>query len=143
MFDAVDAHLRELIATAVAAQPDWPAQVVAALRAVTAFFAAEPALARLFLIEPISAGPEIAGHFRGVVLSGVPYLRAGRAERPGASLPESTEELLLGGLVVLLARAVLTGEAAALEARLPDLVDFTLAPYLGAASARRLATETA
>jgi hypothetical protein len=115
--------------------------VVAALRAATGFFAAEPELARLFLVEPISASPQIAAHFRTVVLSAVPYLRAGRDQRPEASLPESTEDLLLGGLVALLGRSVLAGESAALEARLPDLIDFTLAPYLGADPARLLAAQ--
>ncbi len=91
----------------------------------------------------VTASPQIAARFRTVVLSGVPYLRAGRAERPGTSLPESTEELLLGGLVALLARSALAGDGATLEARLPDLIDFTLAPYLGAGSARRFAGQGA
>lgn len=143
-FDVVVAHLRELIAAAVEPEPDWPAKMVAALRAVTRFFAAEPDLARLVLIESITASPRIATHFRAAVLSGVPHLREGRAERPAAAaLPDSTEDLLLGGLVVLLARAVLSGEGAALEARLPDLVEFVLAPYLGAARAKQLAAASA
>jgi AcrR family transcriptional regulator len=143
-FDAVLAHLRGLIATAVESDPDWPAKMVAALRATTRFFASEPDLARLVLIEPITASPRIATHFRAAVLSGVPYLREGRGERPAAAaLPESTEDLLLGGLVVLLARAVLAGDDTSLEDRLPDLVDFALAPYLGAARAKQLAAASA
>lgn len=143
-FDAVLAHLEALIAEAVRPRPDWPHRVIAALRAALDFFAAEPDLGRLCLIEPITASPAIATRFRAAVVSAIPYLEPGRAERPdGASLPESTEDSLLGGLVVLTGRSLLTAGPASLEALLPDLVDFALAPYLGAEAAKALAREAA
>jgi len=139
-FDAVVAHLRELASAAAAPVPDWPGQVVAALRAALDFFAAEPDLARLCLVEPVTASPPIATHFRDVVVAGIPYLKAGRAERPeGASLPPSTEDSLLGGLIALTARSLLSGEDGALERLAPDLVDFALSPYVGPARAKELA----
>jgi AcrR family transcriptional regulator len=143
-FDAVLAHLEGLIAAAVEPQPDWPRKVIAALRAALAFFAAEPDLARLCLIEPITASPSIATRFRAAVVSCIPYLQPGRAERTDASsLPESTEDSLLGGLIVLTARSLLAGEPSSLEDLLPDLVDFVLSPYLGPDEAKKLAAEVA
>ncbi|HEX7058819.1 MAG TPA: TetR/AcrR family transcriptional regulator [Solirubrobacterales bacterium] len=143
-FDAVVAHVKDLVADAIEPVPDWPHRVIAALRAALRFFAAEPDLARICLIEPITASPEIATHFRAVVVSCIPYLEPGRAERPeAAELPESTEDSLLGGLIVLAARSILAGEHDSLEQRLPDLVDFVLSPYLGSEAAKTLAREAA
>jgi AcrR family transcriptional regulator len=143
-FDAVVAHLRELIAAAVEPVPDWPDRVVVALGTALDFFAAEPDLARLCLVEPFTASPAIATHFREVVVATIPYLQPGRAERPeAAALPESTEDSLLGGLIALTARSLLTGGDDALGQLLPDLVDFALSPYLGPARAKELAREAA
>jgi AcrR family transcriptional regulator len=143
-FDAVVAHLQDLTTEAVEPVPDWPHQVVEALRTALRFFAAEPDLARLCLIEPITASPEIATHFRDIVVSCISYLQPGRAERPeAADLPESTEDSLLGGLIALTSRSILAGDPAALEQRLPDLVDFALSPYLGSEQAKELAREAA
>jgi AcrR family transcriptional regulator len=142
-FEAVLAHLQELIAEAVAPIDDWPHRVVAGLRAALDFFAAEPDLARLCLVETVTATPPIAARFREAVIAAIPYLEPGRAERPdgGAAMPDSTEDSLIGGLVILVSRSILAG--ALLPALLPDLVDFVLSPYLGPESAKRLAREAA
>lgn len=143
-FDAVTAHLRELIVAASEPVPDWPGRVIAALRTALDFFAAEPDLARLCLIEPFTASPAIATHFRDLVVATIPYMRPGRAERPeAAALPESTEDSLLGGLIALTARSLLTGEKDLLSRLLPDLVDFALSPYLGPSRAKELASAAA
>jgi len=143
-FDAVVDHLRALIAAAAEPIPDWPGRVIVALRTGLDFFAAEPELARLCLVEPFTASPAIATHFRDLVVATIPYLQPGRAERPeAAALPESTEDSLLGGLIALTARSLLAGEEGSLEQLLPDLVDFALSPYLGPARAKELAREAA
>jgi AcrR family transcriptional regulator len=143
-FDAVIAHLSELISAAAAPETDWAHQVIAALRVSLRFFAAEPDLARVCIIEPVAATPAITAHFRAVVESAVPYLEAGRAERPdNDSLPESTEDSLLGGFITLASRSVSLGDPETLERRLPDLAEFILSPYLGADAAKRLAAEAA
>jgi AcrR family transcriptional regulator len=143
-FDAVAGHLEELIAQAVKDRPDWPRQVIAALREALRFFAAEPDLARLCLVEPVSSTPAIAGHLRQIVAGLIPYLRLGRAERPDAEpLPDSTEDSLLGGLIILTSRSFLVGDPDSLEDLLPDLAEFVLSPYVGPAQAKELAREAA
>lgn len=143
-FDAVIAHLSELISEAAAPETDWAHQVIAALRVSLRFFAAEPDLARICIIEPVAATPAITARFRAVVESAVPYLEAGRAERlDNDSLPESTEDSLLGGFITLASRSVALGDPVTLERRLPDLAEFILSPCLGAEAAKRLATEAA
>jgi AcrR family transcriptional regulator len=139
-FDAVRDHLEAVVLDAAAGQPDWPHEMIAALRAVLEFFAAEPDLARLCLVEPVGATPATAIRYRDGVLGCVPALERGRAELPTAdSLPPSTEDSLLGGVISLVTRAILAGETDKLPALLPDLVEFTLSSYLGADKAAELA----
>jgi AcrR family transcriptional regulator len=141
-FEAVRDHLEDVLTAAAASEPDWPHQTIAVLRAALEFFAAEPDLARLCVVEPVSATPTIAIRFREVVLACVPALARGRTElNDGDSLPPSTEDSLLGGIVSLATRSILAGEAEELPALLPNLVEFTLAPYLGAERAAELASE--
>jgi AcrR family transcriptional regulator len=141
-FEAVRSYLEKMLTAAVADEPDWAHQVIAALRAALGFFASEPDLARLCLLEPVSATPTIAIRFREAVLACVPPLAHGRAELADAdSLPASTEDSLIGGVVSLATRSILAGETEKLPALLPDLVEFTVSPYVGAPRAAELAAE--
>jgi AcrR family transcriptional regulator len=144
-FEVVVDHLRELISDAVEQIPDWPHQAIAATRAALRFFAAEPDLARLCLVESRGAGPAVAARFNEAVGEIVPSLRRGRAERPTGErpLPDSTEETTIGSVVSLAYRQVVAGETEQLEDLLPDCAEFVLAPYLGHAEASRLARSTA
>lgn len=141
-FGVVADHIRDLAAEAVSGIEGWPRQAIAASRALLAFFAAEPDLARLCLVESQSAGPAIAARFHEVVHAAVPYLRLGRAER-ARDLPETTEESTIGALVMLASRKVAAGEAERLEELLPDFAEFVLFPYLGPEKAADLAREAA
>jgi AcrR family transcriptional regulator len=143
-FDAVAGHVRELVAAAVEAAPDWPRQAVAAARQTLAFLASEPDLARLCLVEAQSAGPAIAARFHAAVGELVPPLQRGRAERADErELPPSTEDSTIGALVSLASRKVAAGEADRLEDLLPDFAQFILAPYLGPEEAERLSAAAA
>jgi AcrR family transcriptional regulator len=137
-FEVVLTHLEELLVEAAAEHPgDWPRQTVAVLSDLTRFLDAEPELARFCLLVPATASPEIIIHFRQSLLRGVPFLERGRAERAdGPSLPASTEDSIIGGLLSLSTRAVTVGSP--LGEILPELAEFALAPYLGADSARRM-----
>jgi AcrR family transcriptional regulator len=143
-FDAVADHLRELIAEAAAeAGEDWSERLIAAFRAMLEFFDSEPDLARLCLVAPFTASPAIGTHFRQVLATAVPHLAAGRLLGGGGEdLPASTEDSLLGGIVSQLSRSLLTDGGPLID-RLPDLIEFALAPYLGSERARQLAAEAA
>jgi hypothetical protein len=134
-------YVRELAGEAVAQESDWPHQAIAAARALLAFFAEEPDLARLCLVESSGAGPAVAARFRADVDAVEPLLALGREERgrDERELPDSTEASILGALVSLASRRVGAGEAERLPELLPDFAEFILAPYLGAAEASRLA----
>jgi AcrR family transcriptional regulator len=139
-FDVVVAHVRELIAAAVGAAPDWPHQAIAAARESLAFLASEPDLARLCLVEAQGAGAAVAARFLAAVGELVPPLERGREERSDERpLPPTTEDSTIGALVSLAGRKVAAGEADRLEDLLPDFTQFILSPYLGPDEAERLA----
>ncbi|HEU4944621.1 MAG TPA: TetR family transcriptional regulator [Solirubrobacterales bacterium] len=145
-FDVVVAHLRELVAEAAAPFDSWPDRAIAVTRAVLVFFASEPDLARLIVVESRSAGPAVSARFNEAVAELKPLLTQGRAERPGEAerpLPGSTEDTVLGALVSLTFRKVAAGEAGQLGDLLPECAEFVLAPYLGPDEASRLANATA
>jgi AcrR family transcriptional regulator len=138
-FEVVAGHVRELAAEATAEAEDWPSQAVAAARVVLAFFAAEPDLASLCLVESQAAGPAVSARFHEAVHEAVPYIERGRAERAGdRELPPTTEESTIGALAMLASRKVAAGEAESLEDLLPEVAEFILAPYLGAEAAARI-----
>lgn len=138
-FEVVVGHIEELAAEAAGESEDWPRRAVAVARAILRFFAAEPDLAQLCLVESQAAGPVVAARFHEAVGGGVPYLEQGRGERPEArDLPATTEDSTLGALVLLASRKVAAGEAEQLEDVLPDFAEFILAPYLGAEAAGRI-----
>jgi AcrR family transcriptional regulator len=139
-FEVVVGHVRDLAAESTVGVQGWPQQAIAAARAVLAFLAAEPALARLCLVESQSVGPTVSARLHEAVHEAVPFLERGRAERPaGRELPPTTEESTIGALVMLASRKIAAGEAAELEDLLPDFAEFILAPYLGAEQATRFA----
>ncbi len=138
-FEVVVDHLHELTAAAVDGVEGWPRQAIAATRAVLSFFAEEPDLARLCLVESRGAGPAVAARFNEAVGELAPPLRKGRAERPEAErLPDSTEDSTIGSLVSLAHRKVAAGEAEQLKELLPDCAELVLLPYLGPTEASRL-----
>ncbi|HEY7456573.1 MAG TPA: TetR/AcrR family transcriptional regulator [Solirubrobacterales bacterium] len=139
-YEMVADHIAASMRAAAESFEEWPQQVRAALATILRFLAGEPELARLYLIEPVAAGGEIAARHRASMQGLVEILRAGRPEHGGEHpLPEATEETLVGGIVSLIVREISADRTEQLEQLLPDLVELALAPYVGAEQAERLA----
>jgi AcrR family transcriptional regulator len=144
-YDTVMAELRARVAAAIEAKRnDWPRAIKAGIAAMLGFLAAEPHLARLCMVEALVAGPVVVERYDAAIRSFVPYFEQGREGRPPeviARLSPTTEEALVGGMVSLISRRVIAGRTEELESLLPDLVEFTLTPYLGSAEAAKIAKE--
>ena len=56
---------------------------------------------------------------------------------------QGIEEGLVGGILTLLGRRVMRGEASELAGFTPSVIEFALAPYLGAERAREVAAREA
>jgi AcrR family transcriptional regulator len=141
-YDAVMIELRERVDAAFQEVDDWPHAVRAGISAMLSFLAAEPNLARLCMVEALVAGPVVVERYDAAIQSLVPYFKAGREGRPAkvlARLSPTTEEALVGGMVSLISRRIIAGKTDELEGLLPDLVEFTLTPYIGSAEAAKIA----
>lgn len=129
----------EVLAACAGGGGDWAEGVCAALAAVLAGLATEPARANLLLVEGLRAGPGVCRRFQIAVESFVPYLRDGAPPRTSAGRPdEAADEAVVGGIASLLGRRVLAGEAEQLTRFFPEVAEFALTPYLGFAEARRI-----
>jgi AcrR family transcriptional regulator len=143
-YDTVMAELHERIAQAFEQAEDWPHAVRSGIRAMLHFLVVEPSLARLCMVEALVAGPVVVDRYDAAIQSFVPYFHSGRIGRPSATLERlspTTEEALVGGMISLISRRVLAGRTEELESLLPDLTEFILTPYLGAAEAATIAKE--
>ena len=143
-FDTVTEQLREQVAVAFKAEDDWADGIRAGIGAMLTFLASEPNLARLAMVEALVAGPVVVERYDSAIQSFVPYFQSGRDGRSPevlARLNPTTEEALVGGMMSLISRRIIAGKTAELESLLPDLVEFTLTPYLGSEVAAEVARD--
>jgi AcrR family transcriptional regulator len=121
---------------------EWQGRVRAGLGAFLEYVASEPALARTCMVEALSAGPAALERYEESVQSFTPLLRIGRKVSPqGEQLPATLEETIVGGIFWIVYQRIVVGEASEVERLLPELVEFSLTPYVGAEAARAVAAE--
>ncbi len=115
----------------------WLHQVQAGLAAFLRYLVEEPALARTCMVEALAAGPASVQHYEESLQVFVSLFKLGRDVSPhGSKLPEAFEEALIGGVFWILYQRLLLPELEEIEELLPELLEFVLAPYLGAEAAR-------
>ncbi len=123
--------------------PDWPERIRAGIGAFLAFASSESALARVFVVESLSAGPAAAERYERTVRAVVPFFRLGRRSSDnGDSLPLTLEETIVGGIFWIVYQRIVIGRPEELECLLGELTEFALTPYLGVEAARRVAYPT-
>lgn len=122
----------------------WPERVDAGLGAFLRYVASEPALARTCIVEALSAGPAAVERYERSIHSFVPLFRMGRkVATNGDDLPPTLEETIVGGIFWIVYQRLVMGQVETIEELLPELVEFSLTPYVGAAVARTAAGGTA
>jgi len=122
------------------AQPSWPSKVKVGIGSTLDMVAASPVEAQFLTVEAMAINDD----FRQRVLDSrdrlARLLVAGRAEIPhGAELPGVIESALVGGIAGVISAQLQDGEAKHLPALAPELVEFTLTPYLGREEAAEVA----
>jgi AcrR family transcriptional regulator len=141
-YDTVMTELHQRVGDAFEQEDEWPQAMRAGIAAMLFFLASEPNLARLSMVEALVAGPVVVERYDAAIQSLVPFLEEGRKGRSAsvlAGLSPTTEEALVGGMMSLISRRVFADRTADLGALLPDLVEFSLTPYLGGAEAAEIA----
>lgn len=140
-YDAAVERIREQVVTAceAAGGEEWAYRVRNAIAALLDLFSREPALASIALVEGLRAGRGVYDRYQSAVESFVGLLRDGAPQPQGAGeVPEATDEAVVGGIASLLGRRILVGEAEQLSELFPEILEFTLAAYLGGEEARRI-----
>lgn len=138
---AVTEALRRVV-DAASKVDSWPARVNAGLAAFLHYVAGESALARTCIVEALSAGPAAVERYERSIQAFVPLFRMGRKVSPkGEDLPDTLEETIVGGIFWILYQRIIMGQAEKIEDLLPELVEFSLTPYLGAEAAKRTSAE--
>jgi len=140
-YDLVFSHVAGLVFAAYEAEDVWAQKVRAGIAVLLQFFADEPLLAHLCMVEPLAAGPPIADHHRQGVGGFAAMLDAGREVEGAEAPPEGTADAVVAGVASLIIQRILGGEAEQLEDLLPDILISVLTPYLGPAEAERIARE--
>lgn len=133
----VDVLVRR-ISAAYEGEERWPDRARAGLRTLLEALAAEPALARLALVDVASAGPAAQRRFRAAVQRLTPFFDEGRDFAPGGrNLPANTSRMAAGAVVGLVSDELVAGRSDKLPSLLSDVLFATLVPYLGPDAAAR------
>ncbi|HEU5104350.1 MAG TPA: helix-turn-helix domain-containing protein [Solirubrobacterales bacterium] len=136
---AMSAALEQVV-TAAGSLESWPERVRAGLAAFLDYVAEKPALARTCMVEALAAGPAAVSYYEESQQAFVSLFKLGRDVSPhGADLPATLEEATIGGVFWILYQRLALDQPEAIAELLPELVEFALTPYLGAAAAREAA----
>ena len=131
-FDAaVDEVFRRVEESCAEAGDGWEEQVQAGLAAFLRYVAEEPALARMCMIEALSATPAATERYEKAVQRFVDLTKSTVPHND--QLPETIEETLVGGVAWIVYQQIRRGETEKAEDLLPELSEFMLAPFLNAA----------
>lgn len=136
LYDGATEATRERVAEACAESIEsFPERVAAGIAALLTAIEADRDTARACIIEGPAVGPPINGRFEKVIADFAALLRAGRGDAGASELPETVEETVVGGLYWLLYHALLEKRPKRISRLRPQLVEFSLIPFIGAEAA--------
>lgn len=141
-FDAaVDEAMRRVEEDCAKVEGGWEERIQAGLAAFLAYVAEEPALARMCMIEALSATSAASKRYEDAMQRFVELTK--RTVPRDDRLPETIEETLIGGVAWIVYQQIRRRETEQATDLLPELSEFMLAPWLGAAEAaeRRASAE--
>ncbi len=141
--NAVDAVVRR-ISIAYEAEERWPDRARAGLATLLEALVADPAQARLALVDVAAAGPAAQRRFRAAVQRLTPFFDEGRDFAPrGRNLPANASRMAAGAVVGLISDELVAGRSGKLPSLLSDVLFATLVAYLGPDAAMREVGEEA
>lgn len=130
-FDAArDEALERVQASCAEAEAGWSDRVEAGLAAFLDYVAEHPAVARMCMIEALSATPATTQRYEEALQAFVDL--AQEALPRDARLPETIDETLIGGVAWIVYRKLRSGEARKAGELLPEMTEFLRGPYVGA-----------
>jgi AcrR family transcriptional regulator len=143
-FERIVTDARAELAEAAPTELPWAERICRGLACMGAMIAAEPARARVFLVEAQAAGPEFYERYEAALDLAIPQLAEGRSLRAaGPELSGTTEEALVGAIAWSAHRVVVRGESERAGDLVGEAIKIAISPYLGEEEARRLAAQYA
>lgn len=132
-YDVAVAHVsRSVVRTFVQEAPHVGAQVHAALSCFMGWIVAEPAFARLCLVEALAAGPRGLARRSAAMARFTAFVEeASTPLRTDAGTPRMVPEAIVGGLQAVISTRVLEGRAHELPGLVDDLLVWALVPFQG------------
>jgi AcrR family transcriptional regulator len=116
----------------------WREQIRAGLTSFLRFCDEEPVMARLLVLESLSAGPRALKRRGAVIAHLVAAVDAGRAEtKGGEELPPLTAEGVVGGALSIMQKLIGSPRRDAFVELTNPLMGMIVMPYLGTAASRR------
>lgn len=134
---AVDEALARVEADCGEVEGDWEEKVQAGLASFLRYVAENPALARMCMIEALSATQTATERYEAAMQRFVELTQ--HAVPKDDQLPETIEETLVGGVAWIVYQQIRRQEAEKAEDLLPELSEFMLAPFHGTAEAQKQA----
>jgi AcrR family transcriptional regulator len=143
-FDRIVAEAHQCLARTVSPEAPWPQRICTGIGALIDLILAEPARARVALVEVQAAGPAALARYEAAIDAAIPSLRAGRRQGAEvAALSATLEEAIVGGIAWILHQRLVGREVEAVADLRGEAIEIALAPYLGEQAARRYATTAA
>lgn len=131
-FDSARADvLRRVEEGAADGDGDWEDRIEGGLAAFLSFVAEQPSVARMCMIEALSATPATTKRYEDALDSFVELTR--RTLPHDGRLPDTIAETLVGGVAWIVYQQIRRGEAERAEDLLSELTEFMTAPYLASA----------
>jgi AcrR family transcriptional regulator len=142
-YDTVVEQLLTAVGEAYEQAEGWPQKVHDGLETFLAYLAAEPAFARMCIVEVVAAGPEARSRRDAAMRVFVDFLEPGRAEAPrGLVVPALAAEIVVGGIYEIIYSRLQRDAADELVEMLPELLYCALLPYVGHRAAERAVART-
>ncbi len=141
-YDTVVEQLLAAVGQAYEQADGWTQKVHDGLETFLAYLAAEPAFARMCIVEVVAAGPEARGRRDAAMRVFVDFLEPGRAEAPkDIAVPGLASEIVVGGIYEIIYSRLQRNAADELVEMLPELLRCVLIPYIGHRAAERAVGE--
>jgi AcrR family transcriptional regulator len=112
---------------------DWQERIEGGLAAFLGYVAEQPILARMCMIEALSATPATTKRYEDALELFVELTE--RALPEDKRLPDTIAETLVGGVAWIVYQQIRRGDAERAEDLLPELTEFMTAPFLSAGMA--------
>ncbi len=142
-YDTVVEQLLAAVGQAFEQAEGWPQKVHDGLETFLAYLAAEPAFARMCIVEVVAAGPEARSRRDAAMRVFVDFLEPGRAEAPkDVVVPALAADVIVGGIYEIIYSRLQRNAADELVEMLPQLLYCALVPFLGHEHAERAVRET-